>query len=328
MRTFSLLLLSFCFYFVGEPKGLAQAPAGGASRLGGGAAPAEQTEGAKTEYDAGAIPKAVGLEFARFRWWAPEGVKVRGVIVVLPGRGGDARGAVTQAQWQKLAEEIQFGVMGCQLKNPADEPYTYQGDPNGAVSDLINKAVTALLAQNGQTLKNPPLCLWGHSAGGNVSQCYASRHPERVVGAILVRATGGPGSLAPGKESVPMLVLIGQKDKPDWVAASTEAYTRGNAANAVWTLALHPNEGHGVGNTEELYLTFLSSVVKLRLPAPTPFPSASSSRPKKLARQQSWLGSTVDYEVAAYSAFKGKKNTATWLPDEATAKAWQTYMQK
>lgn len=234
---------------------------------------------------------------------------------------------VTQEAWQKLAQEWQFGIMGCQLKNPADEPFTYQHDPNGGISDLLNKAVNVLLTQNKQPIKNPPLCFWGHSAGGNVSQHYATRHPERVVAAVLARAPGGPGNLSAGKESVPMLVLIGKKDKPEWVTSSTEAYEKGNALNAVWTLAAHPNEGHGVGATQELSGAFLTAAVQLRLPPLSPFQTSAAVRPKKLSRQQCWLGNTENYEITPSSQYKGKKYAATWLPDEATAKVWQRYMQ-
>ena len=47
---------------------------------------------------------------------------------------------------------------------------------------------------------------------------------------------------------------------------------------------------------------------------------------KSLVPTAGWLGAPATLEAAAYSAFQGKKNEATWLPGEATATAWKTYL--
>lgn len=276
------------------------------------------------EYDAGTVSE-MGLESAKFRWWAPANVKLRGVLVLIPGRGGDGRGMAGNAEWQALATKIQFAIVACFLLNPKDNPFQYQGDPNGAVSNLIDKSVNALLAQNKVPLQNPPLAFWGHSAGGNVTQHYCAQHPERVVGAVLMRATAGPGALKPGKDGVPLLIFVGQNDKPDWVKASLANYEAGRAQHAVWTLALNPNEGHEVGKTQALSSAYLAAAVAARLPAPTA--SAESTKPKWLARESGWLGDAGTYEVAKYNQFTGKKEEAVWLLDETTANAWQAYLR-
>lgn len=276
------------------------------------------------EYDAGAAPQ-IGLQAAKFRWWAPANVKVRGVLVLLPGRGGDGRGMAGNPTWQALATKIQFGIVACFLQNPQDNPFQYQGDPNGAISALIDKSVNAILAQNKVPLKDPPLVFWGHSAGGNVTQNYCSRHPDRVVAAVLARCPGGPGGLAPGKDNVPTLILVGKKDKPEWVSESLANYEKGHAVHATWTLALNPNEGHEVGNTQALASAHIAAAVAARLPVP--MFASESVKPKRLARESGWLGDSATYEIASYPSFSGKKTSATWLLDETTAKAWQTYLR-
>jgi pimeloyl-ACP methyl ester carboxylesterase len=284
------------------------------------------------EYDAGMMPKALGLESAKFRWWAPANTQVRGVIVLLAGRGGDSRGLVVDPAWQALAARSQFGLMGSCLVNPKDDLYTFQTDPGGAISDLLNKSVNALLAQAGQKVKDPPLAFWGHSAGGNITQQYLSRHADRAVGAVLVRATGGPGGLASGKEDVPIMIFVGGKDKPDWVASSLAAYETGHRVQADWTLALNPREGHEEGKTRSLAIAHLAAAISLRLPA-TPSSSIFSSdpiaaaKPVRLNKQNGWLGDPATYDVAPSSEYKGKRQEAIWLLDEATAKAWQAYLR-
>ena len=287
---------------------------------------------ATADYDAGTLPKATGLASARFRWWSPPAVPVRGVLVLLAGRGGDSRGMVGEKDWQALANQTRFGLVGAQLVNPPDNPYQFQEDQGGAISDLLNKAVTALLTQSGQKLKEPPLAFWGHSAGGNITQQYMSRHANRVAGAVLMRATGGPGSLAPGKDDVPTLICVGGKDKPEWVKDALANYEKGHKVRADWTLALNPNEGHEVGGTQGLALAYLLAAINARLPpAPTAgvfaSDSASPATILRLNKQAGWLGDPTTNEVAEYDKFTGKKQDAVWLPDEPSAKAWQAYLR-
>ncbi len=291
------------------------------------AAPATVSEAASAtaEWTAPSLPDTFGLEYAKFRWWAPEGVTPRGVLVLLPGRGGDGRGMADNAQWRTLAQELQFGLVGCALKNRKETPFSYQGDPNGGISDLVNRAVNELLAQNGHKIKDPPLAFYGHSAGANVSQNYAGRYPKRVAGAVLMRCPNGSGKLAPGKTEVPLLIVVGKKDKAEWVETSLRHYEEGRGKMALWTLAAHPEEGHGVGKTKELSVAFLKGAVEQRLGEAKA--GQGLVKPKKVSRQNGWLGDPESFEIGDSRTFKGKKQKATWFPDEATAVAWQNYLK-
>ena len=283
------------------------------------------------EYDAGTLPAGLGLTSAKFRWWSPAETQVVGVLVLLEGRGGDSRPMVKQAEWQALAARTHFALMGAHLVNPPDDLYTFQGDPNGQISDLLDKAAKTLLDKTGQKLKDPPLAFWGHSAGGNITQQYMSRHANRVAGAVLMRATGGPGGLAPGKDEVPTLICVGGKDKPDWVKAALANYEAGHTTRATWTLALNASEGHEVGRTQALAVTYLLAAIERRLPSAHSTGSNLDPGPagplKRLDKQAGWLGDPNTFEVAEYSKYPGKKQDAVWLLDETTARAWQTYQR-
>ena len=281
----------------------------------------EPAEGVITEYEAKNIPSAAGLESASFRWWAPANVQVRGVLVLIPGRGGDGRGMASDKDWQTLATETGFGILACCLKNPEDNPFTYQGDPNGSISNLIDETVDAVLVENGQQIKNPPLAFWGHSAGANVTELYAFRHANRVIGAVLTRGTRGPGEHSPTKDDVPILILVGKNDKPEWVDSALKCYEKGKVAHALWTLALHPNQGHELGDTLPLALAHLRAAIQLRLPL-----GNTTAKPKKLSESSGWLGDPTTYEIASYVQYKNKKKDAIWLLDETTAQAWKKHL--
>lgn len=264
------------------------------------------------------------LDQAEFKWWAsPDEKQLRGVLVVIPGHNGDARNAVDDSDWRSLAETEHFAIVGCRLfQTNAD----YQNESQGKVGAVMNKAISALAAANGHPyLKDPPIALWGMSAGGNTALCYATFYFKRVVAVADIKGTSGPGEYNPEKGNIPWLVNVGKTDKADWVSYSLSCYQKGKTHNALWTLALHPTDGHTERGTKPLVVAFLTAAIEKRMGPPTQ-PETSHSF-KHISLQDGWLGDTVTYEIAPYGSFKGKKSEATWLIDENTAKAWQDYLK-
>lgn len=275
-----------------------------------------------TDWDAGANISP-NLETAQFRWWAPADAKtIRGVLAVIPGRNGDARDAVNDAEWQGLATKHAFAIVGCRLFKPDG---AYQGDPDGITTKTIEKAVAELGKANGHPESaNAPLAFWGHSAGSNTSERFAYRNPRRTIAVVSIKGTWGPGDATLQKCDVPILCTIGKNDKPDWVETACKNYEAGKQNRSLWTLALHPAEGHEAGATKPLALTFLDEVIAARLGSSTGLSSGSPL--KKLSVSAGWLGDPMTLDAAAYSNFQGKKREATWLPGPATATAWKIYL--
>lgn len=276
------------------------------------------------EWDAGDRPNS-HLDVARFRWWAPGGAKdLRGVMMIIPGKNGDGRGAVDNPSWRAFAEKVRFALIGAQLQHSNGE---YQSDPDGGTAEVLEKAVEKLAAANGwPQLKSAPIAFWGHSAGSNTGERFAFRNPKRVVALVSIKGTWGPGEYSKEKGDIPYLVCTGSKDKADWVKSSCGYYEMGKDKKALWTQALHPTEGHEEGKTKELALVFLTSATNLRMDPPSES-GPPSSRLKDLNPSSGWMGDPKTLEIAAYADFKGKKKEAVWLPDEESAKAWKVYMQ-
>ena len=262
------------------------------------------------------------LDEAQFRWWAPEGVKnLRGVLVLVPGRNGDARGAVNDAGWQELAREQEFALVGARLFKPDG---AYQLDPDGKTTETIEKAIAELGKANGHpNAAKLPVAFWGHSAGGNTAERFALRNPRRTIAIASIKCPNGHGDATPQKANVPILACIGKNDKEGWVKSAVENYEKGRQSRAVWTLALHPTEGHEAGATKPLALAFLQEVIPLRLSSGM----SSSGSLKALSVQSGWLGDPETLEAAPAMQFKGQKRLAIWLPGPKTAEAWRTYLQ-
>ena len=275
-----------------------------------------------TDWDAGPKPTP-HLDEAQFRWWSPADAKtVRGVLMVIPGRNGDARNAVADPDWQALAGTQAFSIVGCRLFKPDG---SYQSDEDGSTAKLLEKAVAELSKANAHPeAAKVSLAFWGHSAGSNTSERFAFRYPHRTIAIVGIKGPAGFGDATPPKCNVPILCCTGKKDKPDWVQSVSKNYEDGKKHHAVWAFALHPTEGHEAGATKPLAIAFLNEVITARLGVPSAF--ASSASMKNLVPTAGWLGAPSDLETAAYSAFKGKKTEATWLPGETTAAAWKTYL--
>ncbi len=281
------------------------------------------------EWDAGPLAGAA-LDTVQFRWWSPPGIKsIRGVMVLVNGRNMDGRGFVDDRGWQQFATEMQLGLIGCNFVGIKDHA-TYQNDPTGDLGRKINEAVDKLAAQNGfPDLKSPPLVFWGHSAGAMVNETYAKHFPDRVLAAINLKGPAGPGDTTPAKNKVPFLIITGLKDKPDWVSGSKANFEIGHKAHAVWTQALSPNEGHESGKSHPLMLAFLRAVLLQRLgPPPTaPLAFPKPVEVKSISSSDGWLGNPATYDIASQSSYQGDRNAAIWIPDEATAKAWQSFLR-
>ncbi|MDX2081753.1 MAG: hypothetical protein SFU53_13295 [Terrimicrobiaceae bacterium] len=305
----------------------------------------QPTFAATFDWSADPLPK-VKIETVAFRGWVPDTEKpLAGTLVLIPGRHGDGRGLADQPRWQQLAGDLGFAIIGCQFAN--GEPYDYQNDGTGEVARAINAAVEKLAEVSGKPeLAKAPLAFWGTSAGSNVSMAYCTHFPERVAAVGSSKGTGGPqGATGPKQMEIPMIFAVGGKDKPEWVTGSVENIGRG-LGKAPWTLALQANEGHGVDASLDVIIPFLRSAVEQRLgkkPATgsssffkSELPNiGSGSRPAsakttfaKINLRDGWLGDRETFEVATYSDFKGTKAKAIWLPDEATALAWQAYLRR
>lgn len=266
------------------------------------------------------------LEAAQFRWWAPADVKtIRGVLVVIPGRNGDAREAVNDTDWQVLATRQGFAIIGCRLFKPDG---AYQGDPDGVTTKTIEKAVAELGTANGHPESaEVPLAFWGHSAGSNTAERFAYRNPRRTIAVACIKGTWGPGDATRQKCGVPVLCCIGKTDKPEWVETACKNYEEGKQNSAVWTLAFHQKEGHEAGGTKPLAVAFLDEVIALRLGAPGGSAFSSTSILRKLDLTSGWLGDPETLDAAPFRDFQGRKRTATWLPGPQTTAAWKTYLE-
>ncbi|MGA3171619.1 MAG: hypothetical protein ABSE62_11470 [Chthoniobacteraceae bacterium] len=305
-------------------------------------------------YDWTADPlPGVKINTVAFRGWIPAGQKpLRGTLVLVPGDLQDGRGMAADQRWQALARDIGFAVIACQFAD--GDPAMYQNDPDGEVAQALDAAVERLARDaRHPELVNAPLAFWGTSAGSNVCGRYCTQFPLRVIAFASSKGTWGPSrDMTSGKAEIPMFFALGAKDSRIWLISSIHNIDAGLMLHAPWTVALQKNEGHEVGRSLDVAIPFLKAAINMRFTtASTASDSASgdsgdsinifktqlpsfgqpgaggqSAQLYKIDIHTGWLGNPDTLDVVPYSHFKGDRNKAIWLPDQATALAWQQYL--
>jgi hypothetical protein len=170
-----------------------------------------------------------------------------------------------------------------------------------------------------------PLVLWGHSAAGSFVSTFAALHPERTVGFVRYHSAGAGllGTDVKALRQTPALLLVAEMDAQQSPDAET-AWKIGRELDAPWTFGVEPNAAHGgyeaLEAAKDLLIPWITVIVRQRI-------SPDGGPLRILSDASAWLGSNQSGDVTSWTAFRGSKTTASWLPDETTARAWQRIVQ-
>jgi dienelactone hydrolase len=155
-----------------------------------------------------------------------------------------------------------------------------------------------------------------------MAQVFADRNPDRVLAFVDYHA-GLAGDAKGVLTKIPGLFLAGGKDTASPASVVETIWKSGRAMRAPWTFAVEPDAKHGDLTEKDygLMVPWIEAVLRQRLPKDGTTLRASTD-------SSGWLGRQQNGEVAPYSAFIGSKAEASWLPDEASARGWQTVLGK
>jgi hypothetical protein len=173
-------------------------------------------------------------------------------------------------------------------------------------------------------LTDAPLLLWGWSATASFATTFAELYPERTV--AFIRYHSHLRGLSPDinvLKNIPGLLIAGGKDEVAGTEDAETLWKRGRSAGAPWTFAVEPDGAHGSEETlvasHQLILPWIAAVIPQRL--------ASFGEPlRPLSDDRAWLGNHQTAEAALHATSSGAKNTASWLPDEITARGWKAVL--
>lgn len=258
---------------------------------------------------------------------APTHPNIRSVIVIMRwGVGGDV---YRDAEWRDAAKRLGAALLLLDLQAtvvpPAGErlPPEKQVIRNAALGG--GDALLALLDRFAQlpgyaAVENAPLLLWGFSASGSFVTTFAAAHPERTLG--FVRYHSHARKLPVNMtviSKLPALIIAGADDQTAGVDDAGDLSRQGRATRAPWTFAVHPQQAHGGGLSESktFMLAWIEAVTRQRLVGSGSLADASAG----------WLGNATFRSVFHAGDHESSPAEATWLPDERTARLWQTLIK-
>lgn len=282
------------------------------------------TAASATNYDhESRRPAGTGWQTAQFRCYVADDLQtVRGILVLTPGSNIDGRTAVGEVVWQSFAAKYRFALVACffnETMTGIDYDIAFKGS-----GQLLLDAIDAFTDQaRHPEMKNVPLAMWGFSAGGEFDYSFTSWKPDRVIAFVVNKVEdfqSYSGEWTTPMLKVPGIYFFGAKDVDRRVKAVTEGFQRGRARGAFLCLAPEKNVGHAVGNSIEMAIPFLDAVIEQRL--------GDRGALKDINPEGGWLGNLSTGEISAVSLYTGKKETASWLPDKATALKWKEFVAR
>jgi pimeloyl-ACP methyl ester carboxylesterase len=304
----------------------------------------------RVRYEAPAEPKEGELIYpVSYTIWIPPGVEtLRGVIVHQHGCGeGSCKSGQTGAydlHWQALAKKHDCALMGPSYEQPDKADCQKWCDPRQGSDAAFQKSLADLGTMSGHPeLTTVPWALWGHSGGGHWAGGMSLLHPGRVAAAWLrsgvppvtaVEGKPAPYTISDAATAVPLMCNLGTKegvtDKEGrfaGVSAGVETFFHAmRAEGSLVGVSVDPFSSHDCGNQRYLAIPWLDACLTARLPEKADDPL------KAMPKEEAWLA-PLDPETQGKatplpeSKFSGPVESSIWLPNEAMAKAWSSYVK-
>jgi len=266
------------------------------------------------------------FKVAQFRMWVPEGIsQLRGTLVVTLGFNHDGRVMVEDTAWrdvairQKMALMTSYWVSVLPPGGTKTAPHRHYGHVLGGSGTAFWKALNGLSDQlKHPELKQRPIALWGHSAGGQWSYSMACTYPDRVAGFVSIK--GGYYHTKPVAgliAHVPGLLIAGGKDEVFRLEAIRRVFEDGRTVNAPWMRVVEPDAGHGVEKSNDLAIPYLEGVLALRVD--------DKGLLKKIRQGDGWVGDLKTHKIFPAQGWKGSKTMSVWCPMREIAQRWQSF---
>lgn len=271
---------------------------------------------------------------AEFRLWIPESVtseqgtkKIKGIVLLVPGFNGNGLDQVNDGQWQAFAKEFDFALIGCFMQGGGNNGFNYHSAEAGSGEALLEAIEKLAKESKHPELEKAPMLLWGHSAGGQFNYNFTCTFPERVIAWVANKGAYYSAKAKKDARMVPGMIFCGDGDSEKRITNLTDLYEKNRKKGALWSFAMEPGVGHGLGKSKETTLTFFKEVLKLRYDLDDPFGEGFKSL-KEIDEDDGWLGNNETGEISRFIHYSGKPKKASWLPSEETAKAWKTAVGK
>jgi hypothetical protein len=163
-------------------------------------------------------------------------------------------------------------------------------------------------------LRDVPFLFWGWSAAASFGTTFAAIHPERTVGFVRYHThRRGLSDDLQSLKQMPALLIAGGKDETAGIDDAQALWKLGRAVGAPWVLAIEPESPHfspeiHAMTVKQLLIPWIAAILQRH-------------------RDHPWLADMSALAIGSFDNFTGDKANASWLPDEVSARGWQTVTQ-
>lgn len=216
-------------------------------------------------------PRATdNFKSASFFLRIPDTVKMpRFIYVVLPGHNANGAGIVENASFVGFAGEMNAALVSCTFKSMDRDkiPYvSYNAAQHGSGAALESAIEQFDLENPSHNLKNLPLFISGHSAGGSFAYGFSCYNPKRLIGFVAIKGGYYYPQAIDGSYSVPGLIVSGEMDLPRRRTAIRRLFESYRKQGAPWCW-LEDSSGHEPFPVQPVVRAYVKDLVNLRLQA-------------------------------------------------------------
>ena len=241
---------------------------------------------------------------AIFRLWIPEGITPKNILVLTPGGFSNGIGLVNLKEWQDYAKKEDLALLGVYITSASS------ASVNALFTGLKNISLKREIAY----INDLPFLLRGFSSGGRFSHVFSSKYPNKTVAFANIKGLINNSDQI--SKNISELIIVGERESAERIEHLKSVFLSSRKVSKICCFAIEPNEGHSLGDSDQLVRDFFSSVLKKR-----------STLGNFYSEENLFLGNMNTFEYSLFSDYLFDKEKASCLIDENFAVKWASFMK-
>ena len=257
--------------------------------------------------------------YADFRLWINDSTDtLKGIYWFMHPNNGDSRDIVNDSNYQILASNKDFALMGAHI---------YNMHMNTGIGDAVIAATDsfAVLSNYGE-LEFIPFFINGYSWGGQFAFHFTKWIPERVLGFITQKGGYHDSTITNVAIQVPGLMFIGENDLDYRIENLTNIFLNHRPLGAKWILAMEQGAGHSQVNDVNFLNSYFNTITELRIPHNVNVfePITLNTLPESIG----WLGNQNSWIIGSWECYNGIYDSSSWFPSRTIGEHWQNFVSE
>ena len=257
--------------------------------------------------------------YADFRLWINDSTDtLKGIYWYMHPNNGDSRNIVNDSNYQILASNKNFALMGAHI---------YNMHMNTGIGDAVIAATDSFaILSNSDELKFIPFFINGFSWGGQFAFHFTKWIPERILGFITQKGGYHDSTITNLAIQVPGLMFIGENDLDYRIENLTNIFFNHRPLGARWILAMEQGAGHSQINDVNFLNSYFNIITDLRIPDNVNVfePITLNTLPESIG----WLGNQNSWIIGSWECYDGISDSSSWFPSRIIGEHWQSFVSE